>query len=1037
MVLTRLALSNPVAAAVGGILVILFGTIALTRLPVQMTPEVERPVISIGTNWRAAAPAEVESEILEPQEDVLRGLPGAERITGNAEQGEARIRIEFALDVDIQRALVEVINRLNQVQRYPVDADEPSISVGGRDFGDAIGWFAIQTVPGNDRPIASYESFVQEQFLPQIERVPGVGGTRAFGGQDYEVRVQFDPYQAANLGLLMTTAVSSQLGSNEDVSAGFEEVGRRRYTIRFSGKLDVEELGDLVLEWREGQPVRLRDVADISLQLRDKSGLLIQSGVPSIAMNVSQEPGSNLLEVANGVKAAMAEMETRLLTPNGLRIIQLTDDSVYVEESIAMVRNNLVLGIILAIAVLWWFLRKFRATMMVALSIPLCLFGAFMVLFATGRSLNIISLAGLAFATGMVLDAAIVTLENIVRLKEKGLSSEEAASRGTRQVWGALLASTVTTVAIFMPVVFLRDESGQLFGDLAITISAAIVFSLFVATTILPAAAMTWLGGRPPKDQHAGWWQSITEKIMWLTRSRRKRIGWIAGLTAIPLLLAVLFVPPPDYLPEGKQNGFRAFLSTPPGLSIETAEREIVSVVAERLNRLLDEDAECQLHRYYLGFFGSRGFVGGSAEDPDDLQCVVDTINEEVIQGLPDTFGFASRNALFGGRGGRRIDVDLQADDFESLLDAAKAGMEAIQTAIPGVQVEPDPGLELGEPELRLIPDDRRIAEAGLTRGQVAGMIRALGDGAFVGEYFDGDRRLNVILRAEGWETPEELLQMPMATPSGDIETLGDLVTLERTAGPSEIRRIDRRRTLSLEVTPPSDMPLSVAIDEIAAVAEPEIRPLLPEGGSIAYRGSAEALTEALTSLSSSFILAIVILYLLISALFRSFRDSLLVILTIPMATVGGLLTLRLVDWILTDVGGQAMDVLTMIGFVILLGLVVNNAILLVYRARDAEAEGMSRREAVHDAVAIRLRPILMSTMTSVFGMLPLLLVPGSGSELYRGMAAVIVGGMLISTVFTLLLLPSLLRLGEENHPAESRSQDTPAPDSEQQWGAA
>ena len=1037
MVLTRLALSNPVAAAVGGILVILFGTIALTRLPVQMTPEVERPVISIGTNWRAAAPAEVESEILEPQEDVLRGLPGAERITGNAEQGEARIRIEFALDVDIQRALVEVINRLNQVQRYPVDADEPSISVGGRDFGDAIGWFAIQTVPGNDRPIASYESFVQEQFLPQIERVPGVGGTRAFGGQDYEVRVQFDPYQAANLGLLMTTAVSSQLGSNEDVSAGFEEVGRRRYTIRFSGKLDVEELGDLVLEWREGQPVRLRDVADISLQLRDKSGLLIQSGVPSIAMNVSQEPGSNLLEVANGVKAAMAEMETRLLTPNGLRIIQLTDDSVYVEESIAMVRNNLVLGIILAIAVLWWFLRKFRATMMVALSIPLCLFGAFMVLFATGRSLNIISLAGLAFATGMVLDAAIVTLENIVRLKEKGLSSEEAASRGTRQVWGALLASTVTTVAIFMPVVFLRDESGQLFGDLAITISAAIVFSLFVATTILPAAAMTWLGGRPPKDQHAGWWQSITEKIMWLTRSRRKRIGWIAGLTAIPLLLAVLFVPPPDYLPEGKQNGFRAFLSTPPGLSIETAEREIVSVVAERLNRLLDEDAECQLHRYYLGFFGSRGFVGGSAEDPDDLQCVVDTINEEVIQGLPDTFGFASRNALFGGRGGRRIDVDLQADDFESLLDAAKAGMEAIQTAIPGAQVEPDPGLELGEPELRLIPDDRRIAEAGLTRGQVAGMIRALGDGAFVGEYFDGDRRLNVILRAEGWETPEELLQMPMATPSGDIETLGDLVTLERTAGPSEIRRIDRRRTLSLEVTPPSDMPLSVAIDEIAAVAEPEIRPLLPEGGSIAYRGSAEALTEALTSLSSSFILAIVILYLLISALFRSFRDSLLVILTIPMATVGGLLTLRLVDWILTDVGGQAMDVLTMIGFVILLGLVVNNAILLVYRARDAEAEGMSRREAVHDAVAIRLRPILMSTMTSVFGMLPLLLVPGSGSELYRGMAAVIVGGMLISTVFTLLLLPSLLRLGEENHPAESRSQDTPAPDSEQQWGAA
>ncbi len=295
-----------------------------------------------------------------------------------------------------------------------------------------------------------------------------------------------------------------------------------------------------------------------------------------------------------------------------------------------------------------------------------------------------------------------------------------------------------------------------------------------------------------------------------------------------------------------------------------------------------------------------------------------------------------------------------------------------------------------------------------------------MGDGAFLGEYFDGTRRYNVILRAENWYSPEELGSIPVATTEGGVQSLGELVRVKRTAGPSSIRRIDRKRTLTLQVTPPAQMPMEEALAIIKERVAPVILDSMPEDGMVRYRGTAEALDEALTSMTGSFALAVVILYLLISALFRSFRDSLLVILTIPMATVGGILTLRIVDLALFASGGQAMDLLTMIGFVILLGLVVNNAILLVYRARDAEREGMARREAVESAVRLRLRPILMSTTTSVFGMLPLLLMPGAGTELYRGMAAVIVGGMLVSTLFTLILLPSLLRLNEERQQAGS-----------------
>jgi multidrug efflux pump subunit AcrB len=392
--------------------------------------------------------------------------------------------------------------------------------------------------------------------------------------------------------------------------------------------------------------------------------------------------------------------------------------------------------------------------------------------------------------------------------------------------------------------------------------------------------------------------------------------------------------------------------------------------------------------------------------------------NREIMTGFPDTFGFATRRSIFGGsRGGRKIDIDLSADSFESLLAPGRVGFFTVMQELPNANIQPSPGLELAEPEIRLVPDDRKVAEVGWNRTQLSTAVRAMGDGAFLGEYFDGTRRYNIILRAEDWFSPEELGAIPVATADGRVHALGELVRVQREAGPSSIRRVDRRRTLTLQVTPPPAMPMEEALAIVQDRVAPAIMQAMPQGGTIKYRGTAEALEEALTSMTGSFLLAVVILYLLISALFRSFRDSLLVILTLPMATVGGILSLRLVDFAARGSGGQPMDLLTMIGFIILLGLVVNNAILLVYRARDAEREGLGRRDAVESAVRLRLRPILMSTTTSIFGMLPLMLIPGAGTELYRGMAAVIVGGMLLSTLFTLILLPSLLRVNEERVP--------------------
>ena len=1021
MPLTRLGLSNPVAVAVGCLLLVIFGLLSLARLPIQLTPNIERPTISISTGWRAAAPSEVESEILEPQENQLRDVPGLLRMTATASQGQGSINLEFDVGSDLNRSLIEVINRLNQVPRYPADANEPTVRVGSDQFGDTVAWFAIRPLPSNDRPIIEYQDFVDEVIRERLERIDGVSSANPRGGRPFEVRITFDPYQAAAIGVDLTR-VGQALGQNADVSGGFQEVGRRQYTLRFAGQYAIEDLENLVLEWREGRPVFLSDVATVERTMRDKSGVMTQNGGPSIAMNVVAEPGVNVLEVMGELQATIKELERSHLTPAGLSITQVSDDTIYIRQSIAMVATNLIVGMSLAILVLWWFFRRLRATLMVALAIPLCLCFSFLVLDGVGRTLNVISLAGLAFATGMVLDAAIVVLENIVRQREMGRAPMEASDRGTSQVWGALFASTATTVAIFLPVIFLQDEAGQLFADLAVVISAAIVCSLLVAIVVLPTASYRLLGEQTLTDRHQGWWQAISDKIMGLTDTPTQRWRWIIGLTVVPIAIGALLIPPADYLPEGKRNFVFGYIQTPSGMGPDTAEAELVDVINDRIRPYLSGEKQPQIRNNFLGFFGSGAFFGVRAQNPDEVDELLEIINTEILTGFPDTFGGANRSAIFGGRGSRNISVDLQAGNFEDLLQAGQLGFARINELMPDANIRPQPGLELAEPELRLVPDDRRIAELGWTRSDVATLIRALGNGAFLGDYFDGDRRLDVILRGEEWLTPEALMSIPLATPSGEIATLGELTRLERTAGPNQIRRVDRRRTLSLQVTPPSGMPMETALELLQTEVEPAIRAALPADGVVTYRGTAEALGETLRNLAGSFLLAIVILYLLISALFRSFKDSLLVLLTIPMATVGGVVALRLVGL----VSGQAMDMLTMIGFVILLGLVVNNAILLVYRARDGEREGMDRKAAVASAVRLRLRPILMSTTTSLFGMLPLLLLPGAGTELYRGLAAVIVGGLTVSAVFTLILLPSLLRMNEEKV-ADTASDVVPA----------
>ena len=496
-------------------------------------------------------------------------------------------------------------------------------------------------------------------------------------------------------------------------------------------------------------------------------------------------------------------------------------------------------------------------------------------------------------------------------------------------------------------------------------------------------------------------------------------------LLTLPPLIAWVLAPKMDFLPKADSDGVQVFFSIPEGIPLRTIEDELMAEVVDRLQPHVDGDAWPGIRGYNLYSYGANAsglyiYPANPAEAPE----LIEALRGDMLAGLPGTESFVSRASLLniGISGGRNINIDLQGPELGPLMDAARAGQEAINTAFDGWSVRALPGVSLSRPELQLIPDDLRIAQAGLDRSVVADAVRSFTGGLFAGRYFDGNESKDVVIWGGGWNTPEDLAGLPIWTPASGIQVIGELAPQQREVGPTQLRRVNGQRTVTLQVLPPANMTMEDALEELKATAGPVIEAALPAGNAMFYRGSADRLADAVAEMARNFVLAILILGLIMAAMFRSVRDSLIVVLVMPLAVVGGVMSLRILNLFTY----QALELLTMIGFIIMLGLVVNNAILLVHQTRAAERNGLDRRDAVAQAVRIRVRPIFMSTLTSICGMLPLMLVPGIGSEIYRGLATVIVGGMSVSTAFTLLLLPSILRLGEARHPVPARIAPTP-----------
>ncbi len=1130
MGLIRFAIENPVKVAVGVILLVLAGLLSLTRMRVQLTPDVDRPIITVSTRWTGASPQEIEREIVERQEEKLKNVSGLLKISSECNRNEAKIELEFPVSIDKDTAFRDVSDKLRQVTGYPEEVDEPTVSAAAGGMAETIAWMILYSKEGVD--VSHLKTYIEDNVKPILERADGISEVPVYGGREREVQVVIDPHRLAARSLTFRDLERALRRQNENSSAGTIAGGKRDYSYRTIGEyVTLRDVEDTVIAYDEGGPVLVRDVATVVDGFKKPISFVRSKGRAVMAMPARRETGANVIKAMANLKTQLELVNREILQPRGLslELTQVYDETTYIWSAIFLVVKNIIFGGCLAIVVLLVFLRSGSATGIVAAAIPISVIGTFLVITLAGRSLNVVLLAGMAFAVGMVVDNAIVVLENIYRHRSMGKSKTQAALDGTHEVWGAVLASTLTTMAVFLPVITIQQEAGQLFKDIAVAIATAVALSLLVSILVIPPLASRFFSAtsaRRTGDKPWRFAQWVSSLVAAINRRVWRRLVVVTGICGAAVFGSYKLMPATEYLTAGNKNLIFGFLFSPPGYSIEEFRRmakviedgdpddpldglrpfweaELGSPQADALppvevhlgkdNRIKRMVTPPPIENFFFVSFSGGAFMGCTSKEPTNVKPLEYVLTRSGSR-IPGVFAMFNQSSLFrtgGRRGGNTIDIEIRSASLEDVVVAASAIRQRIQEVGYSRPSSKPENFALGRPELQLFQHRDKAADLGLDVRDLGFILQACVDGAFVGEFNDRGDRIDMTIKVAGMEeaTVDQIGQVPIYTPSGHIVPIASGVSFVRTTAPQQITRIEEMPAVTLSVKPKTGVPLQETMRELE---EEVIKPLRESGAVLssvitALAGVADKLTQtqraligdfrgvlqrprlmglsvllsvavlaglavlivvavwlmaglrtavlaacvsigamvlgllvlnpslALMLLQSRAILALLITYLLMAALFESFAYPLVIMLSVPLAAVGGFAALNIVHQVsLYDVTSpiQQLDVLTMLGFVILVGIVVNNAILIIHQALNfMRGEGMEPAEAVVRSVQIRTRPIFMSASTSIFGMLPLVVMPGAGSELYRGLGSVVLGGLLVSTVFTLVVVPAMFTL--------------------------
>jgi hydrophobic/amphiphilic exporter-1 (mainly G- bacteria), HAE1 family len=1137
MQLVESFIRNPVKVSVGVLLTVMFGAICLIRMPKQLAPEVQNPVLSIETRWPGGSPQEVEREIVQEQEEQLQSTEGLIKMTSECLDSSARITLEFVVGTDIEDAMLRISTRLQQVREYPIDSTEPVIrasnvsdspiarfvltarppelerieefqrhhpelaeyleparkamNTGLRVFRLQQAWkqygeqhSELKELLPPDLDLQQLRKFSEDVIETRLERVPGVSDAYTYGGRQEELQVIVDPDRLAARQLTISDIRNALRSQNKDTSGGDFWEGKRRWVIRTLSQFrNPEQVQQQVLAVRDGAPIYVGDVAEVKIGFKKTDSVSRRYGISSNGLAVRRSSGANVLSVMDGIREAAIELNSGVLKQRGLELYQYYDETEYIHSAIGLVQRNIFIGGALTMIVLLLFLHLGRRTLLVVpliaasavaaayissayvlvtlglvitagfwfgrgalvvgLAIPVSVIGTFLLLGLMGRSLNVISLAGLAFAVGMLVDNAVVVLENSFRRYESGEDAVNAAVKGTQEVMGAVVASTLTTIAVFVPVLFVEEMAGQLFRDIALAISCAVGLSLIISFTVVPTAASRLFRrrvagnssavaasrpkhaarGLPGMLQAVGSWcvDLVIGVNRWVQRGTFRSIAIVALMVGVSIGLSYWFWPKVEYLPSGNRNFVFCSVSPPPGYNMD----QLMAMGAKIEDDLKPywnadpgspeaEKLEYPIINYY--FYVVRGrqvFMGFRADDPGRVRELIPLIKKVGSQ-FPGTMAVAKQSSLFerGLTGGRTIDIEITGPDLEQLVGIGGKVLAGVKKLLPEAQAMPRPSLDLSGPEIHIEPRLMESSEMGITASDLGYTVDALIDGAYAGDFFSGGDKIDLtIVGHESFaQRTQDLSELPISTASGQLVPLSAVADISLSSGPEQIARRERQRAITIQVTPPVTMPLEDAMQKINAsiVAPLHDTDMLEGGYLVTLSGTADKLRLAWAALKWNLLMALAITYLLMAALFESWLYPFVIIFSVPLGAVGGIVGLTVLNLFVF----QALDVLTMLGFVILIGTVVNNAILIVHQSLNhMRLEDLTPREAIPLSIRTRVRPIFITTLTTVLGLLPLVVFPGAGSELYRGLGSVVLGGLLVSTVFTLFLVPTVFIL--------------------------
>ena len=1092
----KFSIENPVKVSVGVLLIALFGVLALFAIPIQLTPNVDQPIVRVTTDWVGRSPDDVEKEIIERQEEKLKSIAGLKKMSAIAYEGQSVITLEFYIGTDMREATLEVSNKLREVKVRPADSDEPVVEVSASSSESPIAWTII-TADDPNFEIEGLLDYAEDYIKPHLERIDGVSEIRVYGGRKRQVQIRIDPQLMAQRAITFRDLRTALQLANVNVSAGSIADGRLDVRVRTVGEYDdLDKIRETVIAETEGGQIRVKDIGTVVLTYEKLRGFVRNKGKPGLALPIYREVGSNVMTVMEQVRIRVAEVRDEVLPmiarqvqldqnlekPPVFQYDQVYDETVYIDDAVSLVYDNLWAASLLTAITLLAFLRSFRPTLIISFAIPVSIIGTFVAMYGAGRNLNVVSLAGLAFAVGVVVDNATVVLENIDRHMRMGKSPKHAAYWATKEVWGAVLASTLTNIVVFGPILFIQEEAGQLFRDIALALCASVLLSAIVSITVIPsmAAYLLTVKSMAKSESHKGFWtlwglmplmgkmvSAFADFIFWLSAPKFSRV--MARLLIIVLLTGASFVgakiymPPTTYLPAGNRNLVFGFIMTPPGYN--KAHDRILAESVERVIRpyweaKTDADlANCppvidkmtgqpiagipRIDNFFFVSVPIGMFTGATSVDKMNVKPLAPLLGSAISE-IPGAYGGAQQRSLFeqGLGGNNRIDIEVTGFKMDEIRNSAGALFGALGQKYGMQNLRPSPGnFNVPSPELRLTIDEIRAKDLGVSNSDLGLGVQAMIDGAIIGEYRLAGKAIDILLvRDSKYElTADTIGDVPVAVRGKDGKTMivpvSAVASFRRADAPQTIQRIEEQRSITISLSPPGDVPLETIqgqVDEV--VAGLRAAKVIPPSVEVTQAGTASKLNDVRAALigtwtglnwesigsllSSRMVLAILIIYLVMAALFESWLFPFVIMFSVPPAAIGGFLALALVTKFDPT---QQLDVITMLGFVILLGTVVNNAILIVHQAINfmngiGEGEGdvvekMDMRTAIRESVRTRVRPVMMTTVTTLTGGLPLVLLPGAGSELYRGLGAVVLGGLMLSTIYSLFVVPLVFSL--------------------------